>query len=105
MESELYWSQLREGTIATAQPNCNGKTLGNMLVPIPPLHEQIRNILTTLNYSEDVEHGIEIVFPVALDSESVQFTIIDTPGSDSNYQEHQNVLMDALSEQKQSILI
>ena len=40
MESELYWSQLREGTIATAQPNCNGKTLGNMLVPLPPLSEQ-----------------------------------------------------------------
>ncbi|WP_415980427.1 restriction endonuclease subunit S [Faecalicoccus pleomorphus] len=42
MESELYWSQLREGTIATAQPNCNGKTLGNMLVPLPPLFEQKR---------------------------------------------------------------
>ena len=48
MESELYWSQLREGTIATAQPNCNGKTLGNMLVPIPPSHEQIR-IVEKLN--------------------------------------------------------
>ena len=33
MESELYWSQLRNGTIATAQPNCNGKTLGKMLLP------------------------------------------------------------------------
>ena len=40
MESELYWSQLRNGTIATAQPNCNGKTLGKMLLPIPPLAEQ-----------------------------------------------------------------
>ena len=42
MESELYWSQLRNGTIATAQPNCNGKTLGKMLLPIPPLSEQYR---------------------------------------------------------------
>ena len=42
MESELYWIQLRNGTIATAQPNCNGKTLANMLVPIPPLAEQQR---------------------------------------------------------------
>ena len=42
MESELYWSQLRTGTIATAQPNCNGKTLGKMLLPIPPLLEQYR---------------------------------------------------------------
>ncbi|OUQ13212.1 hypothetical protein B5E84_17730 [Lachnoclostridium sp. An14] len=42
MESELYWRQLRDGTIATAQPNCNGKTLGKMLLPIPPLSEQYR---------------------------------------------------------------
>ena len=55
MESELYWSQLREGTIATAQPNCNGKTLGKMLLPIPPYLEQTRivrkieQITTVLN--------------------------------------------------------
>lgn len=42
MESELYWTQLRNGTIATAQPNCNGKTLSNMIVPVPPLSEQHR---------------------------------------------------------------
>lgn len=42
MESNLYWSQLKEGTIATAQPNCNGKTLAQMILPIPPLAEQQR---------------------------------------------------------------
>ena len=42
MGSPLYWIQLKEGTTATAQPNCNGKTLGKMLIPIPPQHEQIR---------------------------------------------------------------
>ena len=42
MDSPLYWSQLKEGTTATAQPNCNGKTLGNMLIPIPPVAEQLR---------------------------------------------------------------
>ena len=42
MESNLYWEQLREGTIATAQPNCNGKTLSKMLLPLPPLAEQKR---------------------------------------------------------------
>ena len=44
MESELYWSQLRSGTIATAQPNCNGQTLSRMLLPIPPKAEQERII-------------------------------------------------------------
>jgi len=42
MESHLYWSQLRNGTIATAQPNCNGKTLAKMILPLPPLAEQKR---------------------------------------------------------------
>ncbi len=42
MESELYWSQLRNGTTATAQPNCNGQTLSKMLIPLPPLPEQHR---------------------------------------------------------------
>ena len=42
MESNLYWGQLRDGCIATAQPNCNGKTLGKMKIPLPPLNEQSR---------------------------------------------------------------
>ena len=42
MGSELYWSQLRIGTIATAQPNCNGQTLSKMILPLPPLAEQKR---------------------------------------------------------------
>ncbi|MCQ2285139.1 MAG: restriction endonuclease subunit S [Bacteroidales bacterium] len=42
MESSIYWDQLRDGTIATAQPNCNGKTLSKMLIPLPPLAEQHR---------------------------------------------------------------
>lgn len=32
----------QNGTIATAQPNCNGKTLAKMLLPIPPTKEQDR---------------------------------------------------------------
>ncbi len=42
MESILYWEQLRNGTIATAQPNCNGQTLSKMILPLPPLAEQKR---------------------------------------------------------------
>ena len=42
MESQLYWEQLKNGTIATAQPNCNGKTLAKILLPIPPINEQKR---------------------------------------------------------------
>ena len=49
MESRLYWEQLKSGTIATAQPNCNGKTLGRMLLPIPPKAEQSRLVQKLAN--------------------------------------------------------
>ena len=42
MQTQLYWIQLRNGTIATAQPNCNGQTLSKMILPLPPLAEQKR---------------------------------------------------------------
>ena len=42
MGSQLYWNQLRNGTIATAQPNCNGNTLSKMIIPLPPSMEQKR---------------------------------------------------------------
>ena len=42
MESPLYWQQLKSGTTATAQPNCNGQTLAKMLLPLPPTNEQLR---------------------------------------------------------------
>ena len=42
MNSSLYWEQLKDGTIATAQPNCNGQKLAKMIHPLPPLAEQKR---------------------------------------------------------------
>ena len=50
MESNLYWTQLKIGTTATAQPNCNGKTLAKMIFPLPPINEQQRivNIIESL---------------------------------------------------------
>ena len=56
MESQLYWEQLKNGTIATAQPNCNGKTLANMLLPIPPINEQKRIVEKLRNVSRHIEH-------------------------------------------------
>lgn len=42
MESSLYWEQLKNGTIGSAQPNCNGQTLSKMILPLPPIEEQQR---------------------------------------------------------------
>lgn len=42
MDSQLYWNQLKSGTIGSAQPNCNAKKLANMILPLPPIEEQQR---------------------------------------------------------------
>lgn len=70
-----------------------------------PQHRQVFEILKKLNSSDDVNADIKIFFPIPLDRERVQFTIYDTPGTDSNFGEHQMVLQDALSEQTHSILV
>jgi type I restriction enzyme S subunit len=45
MESPLYWIQLKSGSMGTGQPNVNGTTLSNLLLPVPPLEEQGRILL------------------------------------------------------------
>ena len=68
-------------------------------------HEQIFEILKELNCTKDVGSVIKIWFPIPLDTPNIQFTIYDTPGADSNYLKHQEVLKDALAEQTHSILV
>lgn len=70
-----------------------------------PQYVQIRELLSVINTSQLSSAEVKVYFPVSLDSETVQFTIYDTPGTDSNYGEHQQILLNALKEQRQSILI
>lgn len=48
LESPTYWVQLEKGARGGAQPNVNGRTLGRMVVPVPPFSEQLR-IVTKVN--------------------------------------------------------
>lgn len=42
LESPSYWEQLIAQSKGTGQPNVNATSLGNLVVPIPPLEEQKR---------------------------------------------------------------
>lgn len=42
MGSPCYWTQLTDAASGTGQPNVNGQSLSNLIVPLPPLAEQHR---------------------------------------------------------------
>ena len=42
LNSPLYWNQVADKQAGTGQPNINGASLGNLLIPIPPINEQNR---------------------------------------------------------------
>ena len=68
-------------------------------------YKQINEILKALNSDDEINPDIRIYFPIPLDNDKLQFKIYDTPGTDSNFGEHQQILKDALSEQTHSILV
>lgn len=47
MESPLYWKQLHDAAWGAGQPNVNGTSLTNLLIPVSPLSEQHRIIAKT----------------------------------------------------------
>lgn len=68
-------------------------------------YEQMYDLLKFINAKPEISSVINIFFNIPLDTENVKFTIYDTPGTDSNYSEHKDVLYEALENQTQSILI
>ena len=113
MECELYWEQLRNGTIATAQPNCNGKTLAKMILPIPPYNEQIR-ITDKLNqvleqvrkYGESQDRldklSIQIhdLLKKSILQEAIQGRLVAQDASD----EPASILLQRIKEEKQKLV-
>ena len=43
-ESGYYWEQIVQESVGVGQPNVSGTILGNLNIPIPPIHEQSRII-------------------------------------------------------------
>lgn len=113
MESELYWTQLRNGTIATAQPNCNGKTLSNMIVPVPPLSEQhrivakIEELLPYIErYGKAEEHltTLNTTFPEALKKSILQEAVHGKLVPQNPDDEPASVLLERIRAEKQALI-
>ena len=53
-DSACYWSQITDKSVGVGQPNCNGTSLKKLLIPLPPINEQLRIIPTVQKLLEYV---------------------------------------------------
>lgn len=95
-ESGYYWQQISEGSVGIGQPNVNGTSLGQLLIPIPPKTEQIRIIeevdsLTKLihsldiwavNLSNTIERTKKKILDLAMEGRLVPQDPTDEPAAD-----------------------
>ena len=56
--SHCYWEQITDKSVGVGQPNCNGTSLKELFIPLPPLNEQKRIVPAAnslLNYASVIE--------------------------------------------------
>lgn len=95
-ESGYYWQQISEGSVGIGQPNVNGTSLGQLLLPVPPKAEQIRIInraeslselissidAWTVNLSSSIEQTKNKILDLAMQGMIVPQDPSDEPAAD-----------------------
>ena len=59
--SLCYWNQITDKAVGIGQPNCNGTSLSNLLIPVPPASVQRKTITTVkdiLAYVATIEQSL-----------------------------------------------
>ena len=66
--SQCYWEQITDKSVGVGQPNCNGTSLKELFIPIPPFSEQNRIVPSALS-------ALEYVINIELDKASLLETV------------------------------
>ena len=113
MDSSLYWEQLKDGTIATAQPNCNGQKLAKMILPLPPLAEQHRIVskieellpkIEKYGKAQDALNKLNDELPEKLKKSILQEAIMGKLVPQDPNDEPASVLLDKIREEKKRLV-
>ena len=115
----IVWNEDKKQFVFSSSSPCEHikrqmqNEINNALVFHLQQHEQLYQLLKAINELpnaptdtsfEYIEGIIEVNFPIELDP-NISFTFYDTPGTDSNSNEHLLVLQKALAQQTNSILV
>ena len=55
--SQCYWNQITDKSVGVGQPNCNGTSLKELFIPLPPVNEQSRIVPASRSA---IEYVVEI---------------------------------------------
>ena len=59
--SSCYWEQISDKAVGVGQPNCNGTSLSNLFIPIPPfkMQDKIVSLISKLfEYIDEIEKSL-----------------------------------------------
>jgi type I restriction enzyme S subunit len=62
LESPIYWKQLYDAAWGAGQPNVNGTSLSNLVVPLPPLPEQnriVKRLEQLMQLCDELQYSIQ----------------------------------------------
>ena len=111
--SPTYWEQITCKTVGTGQPNCNGASLRNLLIPLPPLDEQYRilnklaeirplieDYSVTYNRIQDVHKG----FPDKIKQSVLQWAVQGKLVQQDESDEPASVLLERIRAEKEELI-
>lgn len=76
-QSESYWNQIRAHEVGAAQPNVNGKKLGMIKFPLPPLSEQHRIVTKLDALFSDIDQALSLLEENIAHTQALMGSVLD----------------------------